>query len=79
MKLIRKAKDERVVAEINRIYKVGFYFLTAGILADLSAAGAGDKRTERNDRRSGQLGGICCRDAGTALLPSTDGAQRHDG
>ena len=35
MKLIRKAKDERVVAEINRIYKVGFYFLTAGILADL--------------------------------------------
>lgn len=35
MKLIRKAKDERVIAEINRIYKIGFYFLTAGILADL--------------------------------------------
>ena len=35
MKLIRKAKDERVVAEINRIYKIGFFFLTFGILLDV--------------------------------------------
>ena len=35
MKLIRKAKDERVVAEINRIYKIGFFFLTFGILLDM--------------------------------------------
>ena len=34
MKLFCKAKDERVVAEINRIYKIGFYFLTFGILLD---------------------------------------------
>lgn len=35
MKLIRKAKDERVIAEVNRIYKIGFNFLTVGILADI--------------------------------------------
>ena len=35
MKLFRKAKDERVVAEVNRVYKIGFYVLTFGILADL--------------------------------------------
>ena len=35
MKLFCKAKDERVVAEINRIYKIGFYFLTFGILLDV--------------------------------------------
>lgn len=35
MKLFRKAKDERVVAEINRIYKIGFFFLTFGILLDV--------------------------------------------
>ena len=35
MKLFYKAKDERVVAEINRIYKIGFHLLSFGILADI--------------------------------------------
>ena len=35
MKLFCKAKDERVVAEINRIYKIGFHLLSFGILADI--------------------------------------------
>ena len=35
MKLFPKSKDERVVAEINRIYKIGFFFLTFGILLDV--------------------------------------------
>ena len=35
MKLFPKTKDERVVAEINRIYKIGFFFLTFGILLDV--------------------------------------------
>ena len=32
MKLFPKAKDERVVAEINHIYKIGFHVLSFGIL-----------------------------------------------
>lgn len=36
MKLFRnKAKDERVIAETNRIYKISYYILCFGILADL--------------------------------------------
>lgn len=35
MKLFPKSKDERVVAEINRIYKIGFHLLSFGILADI--------------------------------------------
>ncbi len=35
-KLFRnKAKDERVVAETNRIYRIGYHILCFGILADL--------------------------------------------
>ncbi|MBS5704038.1 MAG: hypothetical protein KHW93_09450, partial [Butyricicoccus pullicaecorum] len=36
MKLFdKKPKDERVVAETNRIYKAGYMILTFGILVDL--------------------------------------------
>lgn len=35
MKLFPKAKDERVVAEINHIYKIGFHVLSFGILVDI--------------------------------------------
>lgn len=35
MKLFHKAKDERVIAEVNRVYKIGFFLLTAGILVDI--------------------------------------------
>ena len=36
MKLFRnKARDERVIAEANRVYRLGFFILTFGILADI--------------------------------------------
>lgn len=35
MKLIHKSTDERVTAEVNRIYKVCYYILTFGIGIDL--------------------------------------------
>lgn len=35
MKLIHKSTDERVTAEVNRIYKVCYYILTFGIGLDL--------------------------------------------
>lgn len=32
---MKKQKDERIIAEINKIYKIGFMILTVGILIDL--------------------------------------------
>ena len=45
MKLFHKATDERVVAEANRVYKVGFFALTAGIVLDLILQLAGVRWT----------------------------------
>ncbi|MDO5142531.1 MAG: hypothetical protein Q4D31_05875 [Eubacteriales bacterium] len=41
MKLFRKMKDERVRAEMDRIYRIGFFVMTAGILLDLLLKMAG--------------------------------------
>ena len=35
MKLIHKPTDERVAQEVNRIYKIGYYVFTFGILLDM--------------------------------------------
>lgn len=35
MKMQKKQKDERIIAETNKIYKIGFHILTIGILIDL--------------------------------------------